>query len=135
MQEGRRGEVRALFRHWFGLFAVASVLWWYYTESKGWGDLRPYLLLQGLPLLLIPVWQAGYDGIPRSERARFGMALFLYLLAKVAELGDHALLAMIGWLSGHTLKHLLATLAAGVLVATLVRRARPDASPDVPGRS
>ena len=39
------------------LFAVASVAWWYVTEQRGHGDLRPYLLLQGLPLILIPLYQ------------------------------------------------------------------------------
>ena len=39
------------------LFAVASVAWWYVTEQRGHGDLRLYLLLQGLPLILIPQYQ------------------------------------------------------------------------------
>ena len=36
--------------------ALSSVVWWHYTEQAGAGDLRPYLLLQGLPLILIPLW-------------------------------------------------------------------------------
>jgi hypothetical protein len=40
------------------LTAVASVAWWAITERNGAGDLRPYLLLQGLALILIPLWQA-----------------------------------------------------------------------------
>lgn len=107
-----------------GLYAVASVAWWYYTELRGYGDLRPYLLLQGLPLLAIPLWQAGH-GTPGGERARFAAALSLYGLAKLAELGDHAIFALTGGLSGHTLKHILAALAAAVLVAALVRRVAP----------
>jgi hypothetical protein len=38
--------------------AVASVGWWNVTASYGVGDLRPYLLLQALPLILIPLWQS-----------------------------------------------------------------------------
>jgi hypothetical protein len=49
--------------------AVASVLWWRITNGTGEGDLRPYLLLQGLPLVLIPLRQAIY-GAPRSHRLR-----------------------------------------------------------------
>ena len=30
--------------------AIASVLWWSFTEHRGAGDLRPYLLMQGAPL-------------------------------------------------------------------------------------
>ena len=42
-----------------GVAAIASVTWWSFTEARGGGDLRPYLLLQGAPLFLIPLWQQG----------------------------------------------------------------------------
>ena len=109
---------------WLGLFAVASVAWWVVTERNGAGDLRPYLLLQGLPLLLIPLWQS-ICRAPRRDRQAFGCALALYVAARFAELGDHALLASFGVISGHTLKHLLAAAAAAVIVARLVERQRP----------
>ena len=57
-----------------GVAAVASVLWWWITNGTGEGDLRPYLLLQGLPLVLIPLWQAIY-GAPRSHRLAVGLAI------------------------------------------------------------
>ena len=104
-----------------GSFAVLSVLWWYVSGPDGTGDLRPYLLIQGLPLVLIPLWQ-WIHGAPRRDRLAFGIALGLYVLAKWAELNDHALLDALGVLSGHTIKHLLATAAAAVLVARLVTR-------------
>jgi hypothetical protein len=93
--------------------AVASVMWWDMN-----GDLRPYLLLQALPLVLIPLWQWIY----RAERARrlaFGAAIALYVLAKLAELNDHAIYAATGAVSGHTLKHLLAAAASAVVVFEL----------------
>jgi hypothetical protein len=34
---------------------AATVLYWDWTESHGRGDLRPYALVQFLPLLLIPL--------------------------------------------------------------------------------
>jgi hypothetical protein len=98
--------------------AVASVGWWRYTGLNGVGDLRPYLLLQGLPLVLIPLWQAIY-GAPKADRMAFGMALAFYVLAKVTELFDHEILTFLGILSGHTLKHLLATVAALILILRL----------------
>jgi hypothetical protein len=106
-----------------GIFAVLSVGWWYVTEQDGAGDLRPYLLLQCLPLVLVPMWQIIY-GAPRRDKAAFGCALALYVLAKWAELNDHALLDALGVVSGHTIKHLLATAAAAVLVGRLVERQR-----------
>lgn len=102
-------------------FALAGVAWWYVTELAGAGDLRPYLLLQGMPLLLIPLWQARGD-MPPADRRAFGIAIGLYVLAKFAELYDHALLAGLGVVAGHTLKHLLASAAAWVLVHRLVAR-------------
>jgi hypothetical protein len=103
--------------------AIASVWWWSFTEARGAGDLRPYLLLQAAPFFLIPLWQANH-GSPRGERLAFGAAIALYALAKVAELGDHAIFAALGFMSGHSLKHLLSTAAAAVLVASFVQRAR-----------
>ena len=107
--------------------AMASVAWWHFTEQVGVGDLRPYLLLQGLPMLLIPLWQWIYAA-PRKERMAFGGALVLYAVAKLAELNDHQIAALMdGGLTGHTLKHLLATLAAAVIVSGLSRRVLNDA--------
>jgi len=116
-----RGEAALL-----ALFAVASVAWWHFTNGDGAGDLRPYLLLQLLPIVLIPLWQWLY-GSERRDRLYFGAALAVYVLAKAAELNDHAFLAANGLLTGHTLKHLLATLAAWLIVARLVQRVRPVA--------
>jgi hypothetical protein len=103
--------------------AVSSVLWWSLTESLGAGDLRLYLLVQGAPLVFIPIWQALY-GSPRSDRAAFGIAILLYALAKVAELNDHAVFSALGFVSGHTIKHLLAVAAGAVLAANLAWRVR-----------
>jgi hypothetical protein len=63
-QPGLKTEIEAIV---LGLFAVASVAWWVYTDSSGADDLRPYLLLQILPLVLIPLWQAIYRA-PRAAR-------------------------------------------------------------------
>jgi hypothetical protein len=109
--------------------AVLSVAWWYVTEQEGQGDLRPYLLLQGLPLLLIPLWQA-IGNARRADRIAFGVAIALYAAAKVAELRDGELLAALGWISGHTAKHVLATVSAAVLAGRLVWRVPQPASRD-----
>jgi hypothetical protein len=107
------------------LVGAGSVAWWYLTGLEGPGDLRPYLLLQVLPLVLIPIWQ--YNGrAPRSQRLAFAAAIVLYVLAKLAEIGDHAIFAELGWISGHTVKHLLASAAAATIVIELVARVRRD---------
>lgn len=102
------------------LAAVASVAWWHFSELAGHGDLRPYLLLEALPFLLIPLWQ-WLHATARSERRWFNLALALYAVAKWAELNDHEIGAVIG-ITGHTLKHLLATAACASIVGALQRR-------------
>lgn len=94
-------------------FAVASVAWWSATD-----DLRPYLLLQGAPLVLLPVWQWRAQA-PRRERVLIGVALGCYLVAKVFEGLDRPVYEALGVVSGHTLKHLFA--AAGALAIVLAR--------------
>jgi hypothetical protein len=104
-----------------GLYAVASIAWWVYTDRLGADDLRPYLLLQGLPLLLIPLWQAIYRA-PRTDRIAFAAAMLLYVVAKLAELLDRQIANALGFVSGHTLKHLIATMATAAVVWGLTRR-------------
>lgn len=99
------------------MFAVFSVGWWKFSA----GDLRPYLLLQMLPLVLIPLWQWIYRA-PRRDRIAFALGLALYAVAKVAELYDHQVLAALGVISGHTIKHLLAAGAAAIIVGRLTER-------------
>lgn len=131
--ETRAASGRHLYPMLLAIGAVASVVWWYSTELQGAGDLRPYLLLQGLPLILIPLWQVIHRA-PATDRRSFGIAICLYVVAKVTELNDHELLEMLGWISGHTLKHLLATAAAAVLVNRLVQRVREVGVADEAGR-
>ena len=97
------------------LYAVASVAWWAVTDSYGAADLRPYLLLQGLALVLIPLWP-GMHRPPQTHRLAFGLAMALYVLAKVAEMFDHEIAAALGVVTGHTLKHLIATAATAAVV-------------------
>jgi hypothetical protein len=111
------------------VLAMASVLWWYVTDLRtdlqtdlhAAGDLRPYLLFQALPLVLIPLWQIIYKA-DRKDRRAFGMAMVLYILAKGAELYDHELLGILNVASGHTIKHVLAGTAAAVIVSRLIAR-------------
>ena len=77
-------------------------------------------------MLLIPLWQWIYRS-PAADRLSFGVALVLYAAAKVTELYDHEIAAQLGTMTGHTLKHLLATLAAAIIVARLALRQRTAA--------
>ena len=95
------------------LFGAASVMWWSYT-----GDLRPYVLLQVAPLVLIPIWQS-LRAASRSERAMFGAAMGIYVCSRLAELFDIRLYTLLGTISGHTLKHLLAAATAALILQSV----------------
>lgn len=127
-----RGEIRGAdapaFTWALAAGALASVGWWVLTGGGGEGDLRPYLLLQVAPLLLIPLWLWLGDAA-RADRVAFGLALAAYALARWAEVRDHEIAAALSGvvpLSGHTLKHLLATLAAAIVVGRRARRKVQD---------
>lgn len=101
------------------VLGLASVMWWHYTD-----DLRPYVLVQFLPLLLLPVLLFLFRGA-RPERGLLLTALLIYMLSKLAEHFDRALFALTGEVvSGHSLKHLLAATALMVIYWMLRRRAR-----------
>jgi hypothetical protein len=82
------------------------------SVSEGWGqgDLRPYFLVQLYPLVVIPVLLILFP-------ARFTLtqdlyaALVCYLLAKALEILDRQVYSQGQIISGHTLKHLVASLA------------------------
>lgn len=115
------------------LLGVTSVGWWRYTDLLGADDLRPYLLLQLMPLLLIPIvqWQAG---APWAQRRAFLLAMVCYVMAKACELADHTILDNVLLVSGHTLKHLLATVAAALVLHARFTAAGPRAPARRPGR-
>lgn len=104
------------------LAGVASVWWWQAGDAAGGGNLLPYAAVQGGALLAVPVLLVRR---PREAgpRAPWLAALGLYVAAKVLEVEDAAVFAIAG-VSGHTLKHLAAAAAIGVLALELRRRAR-----------
>ncbi len=94
------------------LLAVGSVLYWYAGEMRGVGDLRPYLFVQLMVLIPVPLVLLLFDSPYPGETGRWWGVLLLYALAKGSEQLDHQLFSLGHLISGHTLKHLL---AAGVI--------------------
>jgi hypothetical protein len=76
----------------------------------GAGDLRFYALVQFLPMLLIPLMLLLRRGQWLRAPWLWG-GLAAYLAAKLAEYFDAAIYSGLGFVSGHSLKHLLAALA------------------------
>ncbi|GAB1595194.1 ceramidase domain-containing protein [Lysobacter claricitrinus] len=108
------------------VLGVASVAYWNVTERFGAGDLRPYVLVQFLPMLLVPLIL-----VLRPSRwldTRWLVAALVgYALAKALEQFDAPVYAALGVVSGHALKHVVAALAAACIVrAVPTRQASSD---------
>ena len=102
---------------------VLSIVYWHITESEGRGDLRPYALVQFLPMVLIPMILLMFR--PRLNGSMFLWAMIAaYGVSKIAEYFDAQIYAAIGVMSGHSIKHIAA--AVGTLfIYIALRRRRP----------
>lgn len=111
------------------LLASLSVGLWWWSEAVGRSDLRAYLFVQFLPMVMVPA--ALLMRLPRRSagaapnRAWWGV-LVGYGVAKALEVADQAVLEQLMLLSGHTLKHLAAAGAAGWLLHSAWRAVRTD---------
>lgn len=103
------------------LIGAGSVWYWLRTEIQGVGDLRPFALVQFLPMLLVPLIM-----ILRRERSDMGLYLVgmmvFYAGAKIVEYYDAPIFTAGELISGHSLKHVFAALAGGSLLLGLHRR-------------
>ncbi len=104
---------------------VAATLYWYATYNAGAGDLRPYALVQAYPAVAIVLMCWLFPG--RHTHGRYVLYLLLwYGVAKAFEAYDGKVYDLLGsTVSGHTVKHLLAAVAAYVVLAML-RRTAPE---------
>lgn len=97
------------------LVGLGTVVWWAYSESQNAGDLRPYALFQFMPMLLIPLIVFLYPS--RFDRTAFiWWVIATYGVAKVCELLDRPLFVSTGFVSGHSLKHVVAAAAMAIFL-------------------
>ena len=137
-----RGAMALAFMAWFGailcervsptvglrllplliVVGLGSVGYWSWSEAHGMGDLRPYGLMQLTPGVLIPLLLWLYP--PRYSGDRdILIVIGLYGMALLCDVSDRPIFTLTsGLVSGHTLKHLVAALAAYWLVRRLQRR-------------
>ncbi|QBY03470.1 hypothetical protein E2K93_03360 [Thalassotalea sp. HSM 43] len=98
------------------LLGFISLLYWLWFD-----DLRLYYWLQLLPIINIPLLLLLYPAKGKRYALLWG-TFALYLLAKVCEHNDKAVYQYTAYaISGHTLKHLLASMAI-LCVCLLVKR-------------
>ncbi len=108
---------------WLVAAGVASIAWWQWT-----GDLRPYVVVQFLPMLGIPLALLLYRSTQFQSR-HLVVALACYALAKLLEDADASILTALGDCAGHALKHLAAAMGMAAITLGMQRRAPQLASP------
>jgi hypothetical protein len=85
------------------------------SNVAGHGDIRIYVLVQFLPMLLIPVLLLVFK--PRfTLTSGYWVLLLAYALAKVLEYYDKGLFESLGFISGHSLKHIMAAVGVFLLL-------------------
>ncbi len=110
----------------FIALGIFSVIYWYQTELLGQGDLRPYLLVQLIPLIALPLICILFRSPTFKDRYLL-IAFVGYLGALVLELGDRSIFTLTEHIvSGHTLKHVMAAISSLFLVIYLGNSERLD---------
>jgi hypothetical protein len=107
-----------------GLALAAAVLVLGPLSVLGWslsGDVLPWAVLQFGGMALILGCAFVRPAQARALPVRWGVLIAIYALAKLLELGDHAVYEWTGQLvSGHSLKHVVASFAAWPVVSALL---------------
>jgi len=103
------------------LAGILSVVYWHCTEINGVGDLRFYALVQFYPMLAIPIVLVCFRSKCTHVQAYWWL-LLLYIIAKLFEQFDAEVYGVLGFISGHALKHLFAALGMYVLLVFYRKR-------------
>ena len=100
---------------------IASVVYWHVSELNGHGDLRAYVLVQFLPILLIPLILWLFNSRLNGIKFIWGV-IVAYAVSKLMEFFDARIYSSLGVISGHSLKHLIAAFAAFIFYRALRNR-------------
>lgn len=102
---------------------LLSVLYWRMTENNGNGDLRPYALVQFLPLIIIPLIMILFKPTFTQTKGYWWL-MCGYMLAKGLEHFDKAVFDALSQISGHSLKHVAAAIGLFFLLKAYQTRTR-----------
>jgi hypothetical protein len=116
----------------FVVVGVGSVLYWHLGEQSGSGDLRPYVVVQFYSLLAIVLMAILFPSKYTRSGELFAATGF-YVLAKVVEVLDSQVFALGRFVSGHTIKHIAAAVAA-YWILRMLRHRMPAQNPLVEGQ-
>ena len=111
------------------VLGIVTVLYWYGTERIGRGNLVPYGAYQTWTIVIVVVLLLAYPARRYTHGGLLAWAAVWYGLAKVFETFDLQVYRMLGGtLSGHTIKHVLASFAVFAIVRQLRLRNRIPAA-------
>jgi len=105
------------------LIGAASAIQWYISELRGHGDLRFYAAVQACAVVMLPLFLVLF---PTRYTRGLDLAIVaaFYVLAKLFETFDVQIYALGHVVSGHTLKHLAASLSC-YWILYMLRLRRP----------
>ena len=103
------------------IVGISSVIYWHLSEIQGAGDLRFYALVQFYPMLIIPLILICFNS--RCSKAKaYWLLLVAYVVAKALEHFDDEVYNTLGFISGHSIKHIVAALGLYILYISYLRR-------------
>jgi hypothetical protein len=103
------------------VLGAGSVLYWNWSEQQGGGNLNFYIVVQFYSILVIILVAKLFPSL-YTRGADIYAVLGWYALAKAAEMADQQIYDLGNLVSGHTAKHLLATVGAYWILRMLLRR-------------
>jgi len=102
---------------------ILSVVYWHLSEGWGEGDLRYYALVQFTPVIMVPVILLCFR--TRYTRVYGYWGLFAtYSVAKLLEHVDVEVYQLLGFISGHSIKHIVSALGVYIFLTSLEKRSR-----------
>jgi len=102
---------------------ISSVVYWVYTESVGEGDVRLYFFVQFFPMIVIPVLLLKFKSAYTLHQG-YWYLIGAYILAKLFEYYDEPIYDILRFISGHSLKHIVASFGLFILVRTFIQRTK-----------
>lgn len=95
--------------YFLNILGILSVIYWEISEFLYSEDLRPYVIIQFLPMILIPLILILFDG---NNKKYIWWIIVIYGTAKLCESLDESIYNHLKIISGHTLKHCIASLVS-----------------------
>lgn len=103
------------------LFGIGSVMYWYWSEQYGLGNLNYYIVVQFYSILAI-ILLGKYFSSRYTRGADIYIVIILYSFAKFAEIADHEIYSLGQVISGHSVKHLFVGMAVFWIIYMLHKR-------------